>query len=329
MSDENGGAPAGGAGAPASGDTPAGILNAGAPAGGAPPVGGTPAAGDTGAGAGGAPAGQDGGKPAEPAGQWPDNWRDLAAGGDADMAKLAQRYATPSDVMKALKAAQTKISSGQMTTKLGENPTEEELATFRKENGIPEKPEAYEVKLPNGVVLGDQDAPLADGFKGAAHAANLSATQFNKVMDWYFGEQTKQQEALAEGDTQFRQQTEDTLRNEWGGEYRGNVQAVNNLLALAPDGVAQRLLGGRMADGSMVANDPAVIKWLHGLARELNPAASALPPGMPATTASVTSRIAEIEKVMREDQGAYWKDQKMQEEYRALLGAKEKMAARG
>ena len=38
-------------------------------------------------------------------------------------------------------------------------------------------------------------------------------------------------------------------------------------------------MGGRTADGYRVGDDPHVLRWLAGLAREMNPAATLLPAG--------------------------------------------------
>lgn len=265
-----------------------------------------------------------------PASKWPENWRDEVAAGDPDVRKLAERYTSPTEVAKALKAAQAKISSGQLVSKLPDNPSPQELATWRAENGIPESPDKYVPQLPNGVVLGEDDAPLVKGFQEAALNANLNPKQFNDVMNWYVQEGQKQQEVLAQADEQFHQQAEDDLRKEWGpDEYRRNVNSIQNLMAAAPQGVAERLFGGRTADGRLIGDDPQVVRFLAQLAKELNPAASLLPPGTTNTTQGLSTRISQIEATLKDEPRKYWSDAAMQQEYRDLLSARDKLANRG
>ena len=50
--------------------------------------------------------------------------------------------------------------------------------------------------------------------------------------------------------TESRMATEDELRAEFGPDYRVNVKIANELLDSAPGGLKNKLLAGRMADGT-------------------------------------------------------------------------------
>ena len=116
------------------------------------------------------------------------------------------------------------------------------------------------------------------------------------------------------------------MRKEWGGEYRQHLNAINNITALAPDGVPERFLGGRTADGKKIGDDPGIIKWLASIAREFNPAAPYVPVGSSNPAAALGDRIGQIEKIMHTPE--YWQDSKVQEEYRNLVSARDKMQGR-
>jgi len=79
-----------------------------------------------------------------------------------------------------------------------------------------------------------------------------------------------------------------------------------------------KLLRGRLADGTPIGSSPEVLRFLVGLAREKNPAGVVVPSGV-ATAQSVSDEIQKIEKVMRDDRAAYNRDEKMQARYRQLL----------
>jgi len=94
-----------------------------------------------------------------PTDKWGENWREEHSGGDEKTLKRLQRYTDPGAVINALTAAQNKIASGDMGAKLPENATETELADYRKATGVPETAADYDVQLPNGMVIGEEDQP--------------------------------------------------------------------------------------------------------------------------------------------------------------------------
>lgn len=102
--------------------------------------------------------------PADPvAGDWPEDWRSKAAGGDEKLMKFLERYNSPKAVVGALVDARKLISQG-VNRPPKADATPEEVAAWRAENGIPEKPDGYEVSLPDGFVIGEADKPVVDSF---------------------------------------------------------------------------------------------------------------------------------------------------------------------
>lgn len=260
---------------------------------------------------------------------WPDDWRDKAASGDDKFRKRLDRFASPADLVRSYRALEQKVSSGEVKQPLPENATDEQKTAWRKDNGIPDKPEAYveKVALPNGMVVGEADKPLIGEFAKMAHGKNWTPGQFNDALSFYYETQDKEQQAVLARDSEHRKTAEDALRGEWGNDYRRFTAGIDNFLGSAPDGLGKLLAGGRLADGTMIANDPRFIKWMNGLNMELNPASTLVPAGSDAGKA-LSSRKAEIEKRMREDRSGYFKDQPMQAEYLKILEAEERMNKR-
>ena len=258
---------------------------------------------------------------------WPDNWRELAAAGDEKAAKRFSRYASPNDALKALIEAQNKIAAGVKPTMPAADASDAELAQWRADNGIPEKPDGYDLTLPDGLVIGEADRePIADFLKHA-HTAGMRPEQVKSALSWYYETQEKQAQSMAQADDAMFRETEDSLRQEWGADYRRNVNLASALLDSAPAGVKENLIGARLADGTAFGNHPDVIRWLTGLSRELNPLAT-VAPGSGATAAAVVeSEIAALEARMGGDtatRNAYFKDEKAQARYRELVSAREK-----
>lgn len=309
-----GGAPAGGAAAGGAG---------GAPAGGRGDAGTGSGAGE-GAGKTG-DAGQGDGKGA-PAGDWPGDWRERYAKGDDKKLSRLSRYASPEAALDAMIAAQNRISSGELKSTLPKNATEEQIAAWRAENGVPEAPEKYDLKFEDGLVIGDDDKPIVDAFLKDAHGANLTNDQAKAAVRWYFKHQDEQIAAAHEERKRVEQEAEDALRVEWGQEFRGNWNAISGLVdGLVP--ADNETLKKRIVAGAK--QDPGFARFLAQVAIERNPAGTII--GMPDggnLGQSIDDSIKEIEEKMRADRPAYNRDEKMQERYRKLLEARERNKAK-
>jgi hypothetical protein len=284
------------------------------------------AAAGTGADDGSAGAG-DGTKKVTDDGPWGADWRTKMAGGDEAALKRLARYADPTAAVKALSQLQERISKGELKAPLGKDATPEQIAAWRTENGIPETPDKYDL---SSLKIDARDKPIIDSFLKTAHAKGMNTEQTRDSIEWYYSEVTRVAEERAAADKAAASAAEDTLREMWGNtEYKANLASVNNLLATAPADVRDNLMYGRLADGTPILAHASTVQYLLGLALEINPASVLDLPGGGSRMDSVDSEIANIEKVMRTDRAAYNKDEKMQERYRTLLGAKEKLQTRG
>lgn len=244
---------------------------------------------------------------------WPADWREKMAGGDAKKLAKLSRYASPVAAVEAGLSAQAKISSGEYKSPLGKDAKPEEIAAWRAENGIPEKPEGYTVK---DVPEGDKEAIKT--FLNAAHGANMSGDMVNASIGAYYSMLEAAKAARENQDIEIQKTSEDALRAEWGNEYRINQNLYKNLLSGLGVEAEKNFVHGRLADGTPIGSSPEVLKFLVGLARERNPVGVVTPSGV-ATDSSVQSEIDSIEKTMRENRSAYNKNEPLQARYRELL----------
>ena len=263
---------------------------------------------------------------------WPDDWRDKMAGGDPKALKQLQRFQSPLDVQKAYRAAQQKISSGEFKATLPDDATEEQIAAYREQNGIPDKPEGYLEKLPDGLVIGENDKELFGSFAARLHSKNADPAVVSEALGWYHDLQEKALADQAETDKATRQQYEDELRAEWGSEYRSNVNAIKAFMDTAPtasDGTTLKELvdGARLSDGTPIGTHPTMLRWLSEMATAQNPAGVIAPGSGTTQIDAVDDEIKSIEKVMRTDRRTYNKDQAMQKRYVDLLAARDKLRA--
>lgn len=259
------------------------------PEGGAPAAGATPAPTTIAAGA------TDPTKPQAPA-DFPEDWRAKMAGSDAKELKRLERYGSPTELYKAYRTLEQKLSSGQVKQPLAENATPEQVAEWRKDNGIPDAPEGYDTALKD-IVIGENDKPAVSEFLKKMHESNASPAAVKSALSAYYGlvEQQAQQQVVADED--FKAQSLNELQTEWGVDFRKNVSMVSNLLATAPEGLAARIEASRTPEGRKVGDDPAMMKWLNQMAREVNPAAAVVPNAGSNAASAMAAEKAALESI--------------------------------
>jgi hypothetical protein len=277
---------------------------------------------------------------------WPADWREKiaehASAGDKkayekELRRL-QNMENPYSVYGSFRSMEnTWASKGFIKLPPKEGAKPEEIAEFHKSLGVPEKPEEYlnDLKLENGVVFGEADKPGLEWFANAAHKRGVPKEAFAGLASEYLALQERQAAELDERDETFRIEAERALKEEYGPAFKRKTNAIASVFDIAPGGIDiknesslyARLMGGRMADGKMIGNDPDMVRFLVALAMDRNPAASVIEDG-DAGGRSITDEITAIEKRMREDRAGYFKDERAQARYRELLEARDKIQTR-
>ena len=235
----------------------------------------------------------------------PDNWRELIIG-DAKNDKLAERlkrFGSPQEFLKSWVEAQDTISKGKhKADPLPENPTDEQIAKFRKDNGIPEKAEDYDIKIPEGFGDSDAEKELFKTFKEAMHEKHMTPEAVQSSIDWYVEfAQTAEQERNVHV-KQTLKNTQNTLKAEWLGDYEGNVRAIDAFMEKQFGAEkAAEFQNIRLADGSYLYHNVEFLRLI------LQPAVDAMGPnaifaGDSAETAkTLNERKDEIMKMRAED----------------------------
>lgn len=287
-------------------------------------------------------------QPLAPA-SFPDNWRDMVAaqvdGNNKALPDRLKRFASVGDVVKSWLELEGKMSSGELRAPpkpLPVGATDEQKAEWRKTQGLPDKPETYVEKLalPNGVVLGEPDKPVADTIAKAALNNGWPQGIYDQVMNLWTASQADAAAKRDETDVVSRTQNQTALMTEWGpGDYRVNMNAVGSLLAGMPEDFKVALLTARTADGQMLGDTVSFNKWAAAHARDFNPAATLISPTETNAPKAMADELASIEatyaKAMGGDREAYKQyygsDGKagLDARWRDLTDAQQKMAARG
>jgi hypothetical protein len=241
----------------------------------------------------------------------------IAAREKAILNRLA-RYKDAEAYMIAGFAAQERIASGEMKSKLPADASEEEIAAWRAENGVPEKAQSYDVPKIPGYKWTDADKPLIDAFKEKAFQGNMSQPQVDLAAQWYVETVQKQaqewQENLAQTDAQDRNATREALRAEWGPQdFKPTTALIDRLLAddtILSEGLGQEILSARYTDKDGVSrrliNKQPFARMLAQYARDTYGDSSFVSGGK--GSAGQLNVIEEADKIMKQDLDRYYRE---------------------
>jgi len=266
-----------------------------------------------------------------PAG-FPEDWAAQLAGDDEAGLSILSRYTSPQKMAEAFLGLRKQMSAGQLRRQLAADASDEEVQAWREENGIPLKPEGYDLDL-DGRVLPEGDESIVESFiKDVAHATNLNPAQASEAIRWYADLAEQEASQQIEADRAFKQAGVDELRMAWQSDYRPKINAIGNLLG---EELSEKLLTARGLDGNILGNDPQIMQWLAQTARDLNPVGTLTGLDAP-TVESMQARKDVIETAMKSQGSEYWKGPKdangntrMQQEYLQIIEAEQKLARRG
>jgi hypothetical protein len=263
---------------------------------------------------------------------WREDWRQAMAKGDEKALNVYSRFTSPEALAEAYLQANKKISGGEFRVELPKDreATPQELQAWRKQEGVPDKPEDYYKALDPEIVIGEADKEAIDELMAEMHSLGAKPAHVKAAINTFYNAIERAQEEAAEAQVAIKKQAEDTLRKEWGGEYRANINAMANLLKGAPQPVQELLHGAVGPDGSMLFNNADFMRWFAGLTRELNPAITVLPNGSGDVRTGVTNKLAEYKKEMMSNINAWQApaNAAKRAEYLELLRAEEKLQSR-
>jgi len=271
-------------------------------------------------GGGGAVGAADDSKAASVPSNWPDNWRELYAGGDEKKLSQLSRYASPSAAFDGLIATKQKLSSGEYksTDPFPEKGTDDEKNAWREQNGIPTEASAYGF---DGIQ--EQDQEFINALGEYALGKNIPKQYANDFVEFLKAQDQQAQEFDAQADHEAQQTFEDKMRAEWGNDYRRNINMIHGLLDTGPAGMKDYFLNSRGPDGNPLGSNPQIAAYLADLAFQINPITTLVPNSGGNAAQSLADEIEAIEAKMGTKE--YSDNEKMQQRYRDLISARERI----
>ena len=255
---------------------------------------------------------------------WPDTWREDWAGDNEKMSEHLSRYASPSAALTAGYSANLKRSSGEYksSSPFPEKGSDEEKSTWGTNAGIPEEFNKYEI----GRDVEDSDKAVIDRFLEFAHERHATPDSVKTAVEWFYHDRDIMAEEGSESDSRIATESEDSLRAEWGEEYRANVNRIDGFLDTG--GVKEKLLNARLEDGTLLKSSPDVLKFLIDVALQINPATTLVPGAGDNVLGAIGDEMDALKKLMGNKSSDYWqgpKAEKNQARYKELLEAQLKL----
>lgn len=213
----------------------------------------------------------------------PTDWRNVpddVEGADEIRKELA-RYTTPADAFKSLLHARRFASKAVVIP--GKDASPEDVAKFRKQIGVPDKPEAYaEAMKIDGLDLErDDNKAVMGAVYAAAHQANIPPAALKGFTQAIMGVVAQQKEAETGQIKQRVEKADGTLRQEWGSDYDANSQIGSRFMMAAGDKDIAHMLDNAVVDGVPLGEHPAMRRWAAKMGRlygENSLAAAAMEP---------------------------------------------------
>lgn len=262
---------------------------------------------------------------------FPDDWREQLAGEDEAMLTQLKRTKSPADLAKRVMDLQATVSKGLKPMQLTDDSTAEEVAAYREAAGIPPEVADYDVKFSENMTPDEQDNLILDSFKQAAHDNSIPPAQAQHVLDWYEDAVEQSAQDRAEAAATYRNSTAENLRQEWGGEYKANMNAVktfleNNLEGDALDGLRNK----EFTDGTRLGDNEHFLRMLAPIATDtLGPNAIFAGDTVQMAT-KLADRKAELLKLRAgsRDEREEYKTDKIQAELRGIYDKEARLKAR-
>lgn len=223
---------------------------------------------------GGAPdAGDEGDAGAPTAFSWPENWRDVVAGDDAEARKLIEKFASPEDIRKKLVNQEKAIRSGRhKLAGLPEKATDVEIAEYRKAAGVPDKPEGYGFEFPKEVQVTDADKQMLGEFSKFMNERHVPPGAAKPAFEFYIQQMAETQAARAEAEREVELENLAELRAAFPGrQYAPTIElAVDYMEKVFFEGdraALDAVLEARLPSGVKLGTFAPFVKLIAAKAR--------------------------------------------------------------
>ena len=189
-----------------------------------------------------------------------------------DLKETGKRFTSKADAVRAIIDFRKRESQVRVP---GKNASPEEIATYHKAIGIPEKPEDYEFPdLPEGLELTEEVKASRAEWGKRFQALGITKEAAKELSRLANEEALRELKAVKEADEAFVKQQEAELRNEWKGEeYERNKTLANRAfteLANRTGLKLDELTRIETKDGRFLMDRAEIVKMFAAIGREMS-----------------------------------------------------------
>lgn len=255
-------------------------------------------------------------------------FREQLAGGDAGLLKQLERHKSIDSISKSFKEARNAAKTAGRPITLSDKATEDEVKAYREAMGIPAEAAAYPVDFRQDYKASDADKEILGGFKEYMHAKNADPRAASAALEWYQDFAAAQQQELSANLAKVAKETQSALRNEWGGEYDGNLNAAQQLMTaqLGEEGFKD-MMGLRLMDGSRLQDNQAFVKMMAQVGADYYGGNAIMTGDVETTAKTIDQKIADYREMQTKDPEKY-RSPEVQDAVAALYAQKAKLDAR-
>lgn len=254
--------------------------------------------------------------------------REQLSGGDDKLLNHLGRYKSVEAISKAFREARQAAQNAGKPITLGDKATPEEIKAYREAYGIPEDAAAYPGDFRSDFKPSDADKAILGEFKTAMHAKNVPPQAAAAALEWYQDFAQAQQQELDGTLARVAKETQSALRSEWGGEYDGNIGAIQELMTsqLGKDGFDE-MMGMRLMDGSRLQDHAPFVKMMAQISTDYYGSNAIFNGDIETTSKTIDEKLADYRKMQTDDPEKY-RSPAVQEAVAALYAQKERLDAR-
>jgi hypothetical protein len=137
--------------------------------------------------------------------------------------------------------------------------TDEDWNKVYQKLGLPESPDKYDIKIPEGM-----DEDFVKGFKEIAVKNGILPRQADKLFEFYNSHVEKVISTNEAENKKFFEESVNGLKKEWGQAYERKLQAASGLFNQIADEESKKVF-----NESGIGNNPVVIKMFAKLAEQM------------------------------------------------------------
>ena len=186
---------------------------------------------------------------------------------DTDLRKVADRFASPTDAIKAVADLRKRDSQTRVPAK---DASEKDVTAYHKAIGVPKDANGYEFAVPEGHELTDADKAFQTWAGETFHAEKITADQAKGLAAAYNEYAASVQQAQIDADQAYADETTEALKKEWPGkEFDRNKTFADRAAAKVFGDAIDDVRNIETKDGRFILDHPAFIKMLAQYGREM------------------------------------------------------------